>query len=208
MRDQPIIFSGSMVKAIRAGRKTQTRRLVSPRVPPNVTSLEIIPWDDPRSVLTDARLIPIAREIYEDDEGLGWRRFRARRGSRLWVKETFCAHPDHADALTMPEYEGGKNPAHLLYRADVRGNQIDGFDADLLKWRPSIFMPRWASRLTLEVLGVRAERLQDIDEEDAVAEGVERREHFIKLWETLHGHRAPWGSDPWVWVVEFRKLAV
>lgn len=79
-------------------------------------------------------------------------------------------------------------------------------------------MPRWASRITLEVTGVRVERLQDISEEDASAEGVEMydsatgdvfygpRDAFMALWETINGKRAPWASNPWVWVIEFRRV--
>jgi hypothetical protein len=96
-----------------------------------------------------------------------------------------------------------------------------------LKWKPSIFMPRWASRITLEITDVRVERLQDISEADAIAEGMYTNEAAIKklglpadikltgscvdkyriVWESINGKKYPWSTNPWVWVVEFRRVA-
>lgn len=186
---RPILFSGEMVRAILSGRKTQTRRAIRGQDPDVDADLRC-PYGAP--------------------------------GGRLWVRETFAADPDHPDALTMPEYEGGQNPGHLLYRADARkfGSptlMINGNDVDRIRWRPSIFMPRWASRITLEVQGVRVERVQAITEDDARAEGAglrsptghavgSARENFAMLWDRINAERAPWSSNPWVWVVVFRSV--
>ena len=108
-----------------------------------------------------------------------------RTGDRLWVRETWGHNPEG------PGY---------VYRSD--GDFDMKFHGD--RWRPSIHMPRWASRITLEVTGVRVERLQDINEEDALAEGVEHA--FRSLWESINGPGS-WDANPWVWVVEFRRVS-
>jgi hypothetical protein len=98
----------------------------------------------------------------------------------------------------------------LVYRADGEFRaQDNGTD---LPWRASIYMPRWASRILLEVVSVRVERLQDISEKDAEAEGTPKPEHFrhyrtayADLWEAISGARS-WGANPWVWCVEFRRV--
>lgn len=149
-------------------------------------------------------------------------------GDRLWVRETFT---EYADELTEPDCRT------ILYRADesaqwkssVDDRQVDGMEAEFNpladapeyapRWRPSIHMPRWASRITLEVTDVRVERLQEISEEDARSEGVEQdlTVHdanggpcytlpFQKLWRSTYGVDTPksWESNPWVWVIEFK----
>ena len=127
-------------------------------------------------------------------------------GDRLWVRETFCDHW-HMDRGVIE------------YRADGELDS-DMFDAGCT-WRPSIHMPRWASRITLEVTGVRVEQLQEISYEDAKAEGAEfwrndgtltelppcsaHRYEFEDLWTSINGADS-WDANPWVWVVSFRRL--
>ena len=176
MNERPILFSGPMVRAILADLKTQTRRVVKA----------------PRSVAWDGRLSP---PIDQCPYGTA--------GSKLWVRETW--------ADTMGD------PPTAVYRADGERHP-----ASHLKWTPSIHMPRWASRLTLEIVNVRVERLQEISEADAKAEGdknpfdghlhndgtpIESSAvlRFKCLWDSINAKRAPWASNPWVWVVEFRK---
>lgn len=149
----------------------------------------------------------------------------APRASALWVRETWTA--ERRD--NMPEDQR----ILVAYRASCDGDSFDLVEPDgsiararVVRWKPSIFMPREFSRITLEVTGVRVEMLQDISHEDAIAEGcagydwVARSpyidgphtdggtlpvEEFRALWDSLNSKRAPWASNPWVWVVEFRR---
>lgn len=144
-------------------------------------------------------------------------------GTRLWVRETW----QQAERFERFTTKGSATPpaSGLVYRADAVG-------WDAVPWRPSILMPRRACRLLLEVTSVRVERLQEISEADALAEGIEAMQfhgyldakerncglpsgikmpapyarEFGRLWDTINGKRASWDSNPWVWVVEFRRL--
>jgi hypothetical protein len=100
---------------------------------------------------------------------------------------------------------------HLIYRADVRNRMIDGYDDDRIRWRPSIFLPRWASRLELEVTDARVERLHDITEEDAMAEGVKPSNAgyiggFALKWLEIYGFET-WEANPMVWRIAFRVVS-
>jgi hypothetical protein len=123
-------------------------------------------------------------------------------GDRLWVRETW--------------QQGQRNGSDLVlfYKASHE-KEVD----EDIKWKPSIFMPRWASRITLEITGVRVERLQEIKEKDAKAEGsptLKGCQHTLKgyryllsferLWDSINGKKYPWSSNPWVWVIKFKKL--
>lgn len=125
-------------------------------------------------------------------------------GDRLWVRETFALMEQR---MSPPEMQGG-----VLFRASWTYLNTEPI------WRPSIFMPRWASRINLEITGVRVERLQDISEQDAISEGVtvtwygdngpEDFDHikpFTQLWSKING-QASWDANPFVWVVEFRRV--
>ena len=182
-KERPILFSGPMVRAILEGRKTQTRRVV--KFDPCPSSYAMVSHYDGLGnvVLTDGSYL---RCPY------------GQPGDRLWVRETW-AHRRWMLGDASPD-------PTTVYRAD--SDDLRGCD----RWRPSIHMPRWASRITLEVVSVRVERLQDISEEDAMAEGVALAEnyrgrlaHFAGLWEQIND-LGSWNANPWVWVVEFRKL--
>ena len=212
MRERPILFSGPMVRAILAGRKTQTRRLVKA---PHAADAWIF----------DGALGLWESGIEADYGRLGHGEYvrcpYGVPGDRLWVRETWYCDVPHDD----PDRD-----EHLYYRADGEArDQFEQLDPPNIRlWKPSIHMPRWASRLTLDVTGVRVERLQDISEEDARGEGVtpfahdpegdcwtaqpperKHRAAFEYLWGEINGWqgepraRAPWASNPWVWVVEF-----
>ncbi|MGP5284227.1 hypothetical protein ACTXNJ_23945 [Pseudomonas helleri] len=211
IKERQILFLAPMVRAILEGRKTVTRRPVK------------------------------ATKAHADgfmmlDHGKGWRPYNAfgdfasdhegmeypiacpygKLGDRLWVRET-CFINDYREA-SVPEQERADCEIH--YRADG----IPDFEGEeeLIRWRPSIHMPRWASRILLEVTDVRVERLQDITEEQALAEGIKKHsdggyhvedgkhfsdspvESFACLWSSVGGD---WDANPWVWCVSFKRIA-
>jgi len=191
MRERPIIFSGPMVRAILDGRKTQTRRAVKSSGIWSVEDRDGSRWPG-----------------YENNYG-EWQWMACpygQPGDRLWVRECW--------GLRDTQPKDGPERAVIGYRADGETAAPNG---RYQLWRPSIHMPRWASRITLEITGVRVERVQDISEEDARAEGVSEtcvlpgdRGSFIPsfgmLWEQINAKRGyGWDVNPWVWVIEFRR---
>lgn len=177
MKERPILFSASMIRALLAGRKTQTRRAIKPQ--PDFVMKE---------PLTSSITSGFAAVRTPDDERLGrlGRVIPCRYGlpgDRLWVRETFTGcggpalqWPDKPRSITNAkarQSDGSlwsaseSEPVHVWYRADVAKPPMAH-----LRWTPSIHMPRWASRITLELTEVRAERLQEISNPDAIDEGV------------------------------------
>lgn len=217
MKERPILFSGPMVRALLSGTKTQTRRVVKPRHDRDI-GCELAP-----------------NELAGEVNSGSYRNAPWAPGDRLWVRETFAGplvSMEHWEAVNHPsEIE---KPEFCEYAADG-GPAPEYMDADdnlRRRWTPSIHMPRWASRITLEVTGVRVERLQDISAADAIAEGIERLEDFFgcpcwkaygepegsdlvlpddpigsyrSLWESINGLES-WEGNPRVWVVEFRRI--
>jgi hypothetical protein len=226
VKERPILFSGPMVRAILNGSKTQTRRAV--KMPTNWDCIVYADWgdgfwpyrsDDGESPFYDNNEVPLNCPY-------------GQPGDRLWVRETFClddnGHDEwpifHADEAALPTRPATRKPA---------------------RWTPSIHMPRWASRIQLEVVSVRVQRLQDISEADAQAEGARRfpdipmgmpssnpcrwsmesptstdqclstarwafANYFCKVnGKTYRGAHssAPWDANPWVWAVEFKRVA-
>jgi hypothetical protein len=195
--ERPILFSGPMVPAILDGRKTQTRRVIKPQ-PPVGTRGVYRPFGGELNNWQGARgdLIAWYGQCPHGQEG-----------DRLWVRETFTVQPQ--SAISSRDL--------VFYRADVGNTYLDG------KWKPSIFMPRWANRILLDVAEVRAQRLQEISEADAAEEGVgawfedhphpewdgdpnEYRKGFQELWDAINGNNHPWSKNPWVWAVTFKKI--
>jgi hypothetical protein len=188
VKERPILFSAPMVRAILAGQKTQTRRVVKARKDPDF-GCQMSPGEIAGDEHQE-RLCPYGQP-----------------GDRLWVRETW-AYGTHA--LSASRDEDGP----FVYAADAILFGAQGRLCD--RWRPSIHMPRWASRITLEVTGVRVERLQDISVADAIAEGVvecnqnlrglepcmEWRYAYEDLWGQING-QGSWDANPWVWVVSF-----
>lgn len=190
MKERPILFSSPMVRALLAGKKTQTRSVVKPPTSPRIPTIPIIescPYGMP--------------------------------GERLWVRETFALAP-----LCNDPEPGNEDDWSPVYRAD--GDErpwLSSLDEDAVEVRPpckpSIFMPRWASRLTLRITDVRVQRVQEISEADARAEGVghvesvarlvesgDYRIAFAELWDSINGKRATWASNPYVWAITFEVV--
>ena len=219
MRERSILFSGPMVRALLDGRKSQTRRAVK---------------------LNDAGRVQLAtKQWHIDDSNVKHACPYGQPGDRLWVRETWMPDAPRDGTWADTQFFGCgmsplsdipelyRKPEHCLYRATWNGVEMVG-------WEPSIHMPRWASRITLEITDVRVERLQDISEVDAVAEGIQissqaRRsdacygiyeclmpdgkthfnysayELYRILWEQINGPGS-WGNNPWVWVVHFKRV--
>jgi len=196
MKERPILFSAPMVKAILDGRKTVTRRVVKPQPPANAHQVET--WHHPD---TKPRFFTwtTAGEISDQWEPLPCP--YGQPGEKLWVRETWM------DLLgTGIERKTGDH-GRYAYAADTPPGSYgdDQRKAYGLKWRPSIHMPRAASRITLEVTDVRVERLGDVSESDARAEGVQSVAEFKELWASINGPSS-WDANPWVWVVEVKRV--
>lgn len=197
MGDRPILFSASMVRAILEGRKTQTRRACKPQ-------------PDAGCIGNIGPGIPFIRGERRDI-----RCPYGQAGDWLWVRETF--------GYLRQFYECDADASgSVIYRADGEPKGCHG-----TAWRPSIHMPRWASRIHLEVIDIRVERLNDISEADARAEGAmyhdgqgighsgwrhdykdvhaDARSSFARLWQEINGPGS-WAANPWVWVVEFKRV--
>jgi hypothetical protein len=199
-REKPILFSSPMVKAILDGRKTQTRRIMKPQ-PEHFEQYPHWRWTTPQ--LRKDGLGPFAIDSGDRPGIFG----KYVPGETLWVRETWGPRTEQGKPVESRHY--------VKYRADFIDDSppADGMDWHTYedKWRPSIFMPRWASRITLELTDVHVERLQDISEDDAKREGVPaslmastHRIGFFNLWNSIHGCNAD-ESNPWVWVLSFRN---
>ena len=207
MSEKPILFSGAMVRAILDGRKTQTRRIVK-----HIPALGYPEdWCERAAGIVD---------MVGD-----YRRFcpYGQPGDRLWVREAYALL---ADPGSMRSWDGpipDERPTlertqlgHIptpIYRCDGERSDVTSQLGRKLRWRPGIHMPRWASRISLEVKAVRVERLHDISEADAEAEGVDPRGDgsaryraaFRLLWCEIYGH-ASWDANPWLWCVSFARV--
>lgn len=228
MRERPFLFNGAMVRAILAGQKTQTRRVMKQQ-----------PADDIAPATFPNRSVQGWRSSLPHPHGPTTAHFCpfGQAGDRLWVRETW-QHYDWTDdgepciryqadgATEWPEdyseQEGLRLNDVWAALSDDANFAIDGRAADH-RWRPSVHMPRWACRLVLEITAVRVERLQAISAEDAVAEGIPSlnddpritQQHFDytsveagrfrDLWTSTGGD---WDSNPWVWVIEFIRVKV
>lgn len=220
--ERPILFKGRLVRAILEGRKTQTRRIVKL----DDETLAFFGGADHLQWRSGPGHSGVgwycASDEYPDEGSDFYRCPFGRRGDRLWVKETFCPVDDREhggeqwiDYRATPKYSE-EHPAGWDNAPD---------DPEALKWKPSIYMPRAASRIDLEVTNVRVERLQAITELDALAEGAigatvqssldgvkgqyvvgSARDEFSNLWDTINAKRAPWKENPWVWVIDFKRI--
>jgi hypothetical protein len=208
MTDHPILFSAEMVRAILKGKKTQTRRTIKPVPTFNGGGAIFDEGDRQEDFVEPYWVFPETCKY-------------GKPGDLLWVRETWGAVWPADEPVPLRQCE-------IEYRADLPPGCTDrpgewpadeGSGPEVPKWRPSIYMPRWASRITLEVKGVRVERLQDISEDDARAEGCDParwidetdvgmegyREGFARLWNKINGPGA-WEANPWVWAISFERV--
>lgn len=228
-----------MVRAILAGQKTVTRRAVMPQPHGDGRWSLIVESTDAKECGSWSLSVPDPSGARFTDRGREREVARVRcphgmPGDMLWVRETWASPSKHIVAYdsdaTCGAYlsDGGGNFVWMPHgyiveseREHGHHNRIGrrfGLKAYGGRWRPSIHMPRWASRITLRVEGVRVERLHAINDEDALREGVcvldgvagttTPRERFAELWDEINGKRAPWESNPWVWRVAFSVVEV
>lgn len=231
MKERPILFSAPMVRAILEGRKTQTRRVVRKQFGPDAEPAEVAAtspegwqitghsglwWDDAGACIDDAIRCPYGQP-----------------GDRLWVREAFRTEEgyDRIKPSRLPVAGQGETLAvPFWYDAGLSGGPYSKYPEGLRpgKYRPGMFMPRAASRILLEVTGIRVERIADISEADAAAEGLYNdgdvpfngpwfidqhdtqgysmaTDCYCALWEQING-AGSWFENPWVWVIEFRQV--
>lgn len=218
MKERPIIFGGESIPAILGGLKTQTRRVIKPQ--PN--KIRWCPIQNSRRY-----------DGWEDEHGKPYPCPYGKPGDRLWVREVWFADPPYDGTWDEYSFSDGvienfsvlperfKSPEFVLYKSTWKG--VD------LRWRSPIHMPRWASRITLEVVNIRVEHVQDISEQYAVAEGwpggdvarltvaslsnsasgLQAQEWFINRWNFINAKNGyGWDVNPLVWVIEFKRLEV
>jgi hypothetical protein len=224
MIEHPILFLPEMVRAILDGRKTQTRRVI--KFPkhcrqPDVNWIQSIHRDGGGNWVawsgSDPELSEFTKKAYPNGEGFLCP--YGKPGDFLWVRETWGAVSRNEDLAPLAECK-------IEYRADLPADCTDypgGWPAEdargygeAPKWKPSIHMPRWASRITVQNMGVRVERVQDISHEDAEAEGApieggtlvrNHRIGFENHWNAIYAPRGfGWDANPWVWAITFRKV--
>ncbi|MCP6007134.1 hypothetical protein NL357_19095 [Klebsiella pneumoniae] len=236
MTERGMIFNGEMVRAILDGRKTQTRREVKLNLDISclattydwATSLAANHYqgltEEQIQQKTESLRGVIHPVILDNGQMVSIICPHGKPRDRIWVRETFCPVDDTqyggekwVDYRATPKFEAS-HPAGW----DCAPN-----DAEALKWRPSIHMPRWASRILLEITDVRVERLNAISEKDATAEGVQpagsllpdypgtfltpkgdfatAKVAFQRLWESIYGDEG-WKANPWVWVISFERI--
>lgn len=215
-KEHPILYSTAMVKAKLEGRKTQTRRIITPHNCVTSIQKKYLDWDHDNIFINGDLGIKLVNII----DGILWRAScKWQPGDLLWGRETWCYAQDYHDCGISCEY--GCNCPTYGYGADWQDDEI--------KWKPSIHMPKAAARIWDEVVSVRSERLHEITEEDAIAEGIEyhcpkcgythvdamihgdhrlcgspmpsAKEVYRQLWESINGIGS-WEKNPLVWRIE------
>lgn len=230
-KEGPILFGGEMVKAILRGNKTKTRRVVKPQ-PLTIHKYGVFHGDEKHFM---------AHCQYEDSPTDRWLRCPyGKPGDTLWVRESWRVVAWSEDGICVDyradnycRKEWLKVPDEEMFERLWVNSTDDAVKAGLepdesgmyrwqpgqapTRWRPAIFLPRWASRINLRITDIRVERLQEITEDDAKAEGVGAwhdtihgtvyRPEFHMLWDRINGKRSTWASNPWVWVIGFERVS-
>ncbi|MEY0874817.1 hypothetical protein [Providencia manganoxydans] len=219
MKERGIIFNAEMVRAILDGRKTQTRRIMKPQPKPNENGGLSWPSNICQSMIN-------IEDMMQDNEGI-WAGIAGIAcphggvGDRLWVRETWQGPLINYED-NQPPFKGHhifEKSDNCVYKADG-GETPEFFDCDdnlSRGWRSSIHMPRWASRITLEITDVRVERLQAASDDDFKAEGYPLEREltcgstdafcwFRHLWDSISKPECNFESNPWVWVIEFKRV--
>ncbi|HDG7893164.1 TPA: hypothetical protein PCK46_000825 [Klebsiella quasipneumoniae] len=234
MKERGMIFNGEMVRAILDGRKTQTRRIMAPQPADDIErgifpNPEVIGWKSSRRHKHGSTTAHFCHY--------------GKPGDRIWVRETWgvVSHafsddglmidwvPDRpATAIHEMPFGNGYYSGYAIYAADgdFTWGDDDGYEDGRSCWKPSIHMPRAASRILLEITDVRVERLNAISEEDARAEGIidggclncgepepcgcanpepDATDAFAYLWQSIYGQES-WNDNPWVWVISFERI--
>ncbi|HCM6827897.1 TPA: hypothetical protein N3073_004864 [Klebsiella quasipneumoniae subsp. quasipneumoniae] len=225
MKERGMIFNAEMVRAILEGRKTQTRRIM--KVQPESNRLGLL-------LITDStKHSDIGKYHWAESNATG-NHVRSKFflcpfgavGDRIWVREAFSPAP-----LEMQSAPPRKTMWNIAYRDGVQMDKLAPAEYNPTiynyeRWTPSIHMPRWASRILLEITDVRVERLNAISEEDARAEGIidggclncgepepcgcanpepDATDAFAYLWQSIYGQES-WNANPWVWVISFKRV--
>lgn len=219
-KERPILFSGPMVQAILDGRKTQTRRIMKPQpisLDDSFGQAPCVGISNDRAAVQCNELCKVITCPY------------GKTGDRLWVRETFSMKRNDGAEYESPWYKSDADKYGLMGMDENGPVYIEH-----LIWKPSIHMPRHASRINLEITSIRVERLQDISESDAIAEGIEPtpgrdghndrwlfknlrgslseysstaypKDAYRSIWESINGATS-WDANPWVWVIEFPRF--
>ncbi|HDS4464665.1 TPA: hypothetical protein QHX92_000978 [Klebsiella pneumoniae subsp. pneumoniae] len=212
MKESGMIFNGEMVRAILDGRKTQTRRIIKDCTVGRDQISKFIQIEKKFIGCYPEDVPELIRECCP----------YGVPGDRIWVREAFRVHSRATDVATLVYKASERNSwTEQTHRVPVA---VCNKPATPEKWTPSLHMPRWASRILLEITDVRVERLNSISQEDAQAEGLELTgwrptysdpdsggevmtpyDNFAELWSSIYGDES-WQANPWVWVIEFKRV--
>ncbi|MGO1090987.1 morphogenetic protein [Klebsiella pneumoniae] len=206
--ERGMIFNAEMVRALLSGRKTQTRRIIKPQPEATLSGSLSGKW---LSRPLNGLLLPKIEDIaIHCPFGVV--------GDRIWVREKFQGPLFDYDLMDSycKDPTPFEKPEFCVYKADgVPAPEFYDADDELhCCWRPSIHMPRWASRILLEITNVRVERLKSISDGDAIREGCSTADMksgdcvadvFARLWASIYGDES-WNSNPWVWVIDFKRI--
>lgn len=219
MKERPILFSDQRVRALLSGQQSQTRRIMKSQLfgPGQDNHEGCYGIDVLNNHLQGNRVMGMENLSYHCPYG--------QPGDRLWVRETWRGPVIEQDQ--MAEYQRSpaqfKTAEYCQYRSDTSQFSTAEDEADQFGWQAGIHMPRWASRINLLVTGIRVEKIQDISDDDVIAEGVQTDSHFLNNFFTMHSEAVSskdayrkqwalqyggtsWEVNPWVWVIDFERV--